>query len=78
MLRSAGHQDLMNRTMYYLIVMHQGLIGSSAEGQVIYKNLFLEARKNYCKIVGFNPESGQMTHNKLLELGLGWVINYLS
>jgi len=29
-------------------------------------------------MAGFNPESGHSASNKLLELGLGWVINYLS
>lgn len=63
----------------FLIVIHQGLIeGSTTESQVIDKNLFLEARKNYYKMAGFNPESGHPTGNKLLELGLGCVINYLS
>jgi len=29
-------------------------------------------------MAGFNLESGHQTRNKLLELGLGWVIDYLS
>ncbi len=51
------------------------LKGGPSDGNKIDKEAFLEARRQYYELMGWNPETGVPTATKLEELGLGWLTN---